>query len=62
MTQEQPDLVKYSLRLPKDLYVRLAELAQKHRRSINKELVYMIEQAVAAEQAHKEGADERHEN
>jgi len=55
MTQEQPDLAKYSLRLPKDLYAQLAELAQKHRRSINKELVYMIEQAIAAEKERADG-------
>ena len=46
---EQPaDEKKYPLRLPPALYDKIVEEAKAHRRSINSEMLFLFEEALAA--------------
>ena len=50
MTAES--MKKLTIRLPDDLHERLAAMARKNQRSINREVVWRIEQAVDLEFTH----------
>jgi hypothetical protein len=41
---------KYTIRIPEDLHARMAELAEKDRRSLHAEMLILMEEAVAARQ------------
>lgn len=41
-------MIRYSLRLPDDLHQRLVELAERERRSLNEQIVFMLENGLLA--------------
>jgi predicted transcriptional regulator len=41
-------MTKTTLRVPDDLYARISALAEMDRRSLNQELIWLLEQAVRA--------------
>jgi len=59
MTEEE--ITKLTLRMPVTLYERIGRRSMKNRRSLNNEIVIMLERLVAAEESLELSAETRQE-
>ena len=50
------DVVIYTMRLPRSLHAALKDLAERDRRSLHAEIIYLLEQLVEEDQGSKRAA------
>ena len=46
MTSDNIKIVRFTMRLEKDIYDKIVKLAQQHKRSMNKEIAYRLEESL----------------
>ncbi len=56
--KRREDLVAFSIRLPRRLSDTIRERAMRHRRSLNQEITWLLEQALALLEEHERGDEQ----